>query len=282
MCIREIFCKIPGFKSLFSKKPYVSVIRLSGVISDGGRGQTLSFAKCQKAIEKAFNVYDAKAVAIIINSPGGSPAQSALIGNLIRQKAIEKDIPVFAFVEDVAASGGYWLACAADEIYAQETSIVGSIGVISASFGLEDFIKRYDIKRRYHTAGESKGFMDPFLPEKEADLKRLKTLQADIHESFIAWVKGRRGDKLKGKDKELFTGEFWTAKRGLPLGLVDGLGDYLFVMKEKYGAKTKFVENAPDKGLIAGLLSGGNTSQSLADDIVVKLKSVLAWSRYGL
>ena len=282
MCLREIASKIPFIGKKIKKTPVVSVIRLSGVITDNSRKTSISFNKFLKPLEKAFDVFNTKAVVLILNSPGGSPAQSQLIGNLIRQKAKEKDVAVFAFVEDVAASGGYWIACAADEIYAQETSIVGSIGVISASFGLEDFIKRYDIKRRYHTAGDNKGFMDPFLPEKEEDIARLKDLQKDLHDSFIGWVKSRRGEHLKEKkNAKLFDGSFYLGKRAIDLGLIDGLGDYRFVIKEKYGENVKFNDVTPEKGFFSNVFGGG-AKADIADNLVETLKSQQLWSRFNL
>ena len=181
---------LPLIGGLLKPKPRVSVIRLSGVIADSGPGRGgISHHRYEKSIFYAFEEFDLQAVLLVINSPGGSPAQSSLIGDQIRRLSEEKEVPVYAFVEDVAASGGYWLACAADEIYANETSIVGSIGVISASFGFKDVIEKYGIERRVHTSGKNKSFMDPFKDEKPADVKRLKGIQWELHETFIGWVK---------------------------------------------------------------------------------------------
>ena len=202
--------------------PTVAVIRLSGVIGGAGRG-TLNDAALAPVIEKAFVRGKPDAVALEINSPGGSPVQSSLIAARIRRLASEKDIPVYAFVEDVAASGGYWLAVSADEIYADRSSVVGSIGVISASFGLDEFIKRYDIERRVYTAGKSKSMLDPFRPEDPKDVERLKSLLEDIHVNFKDHINKRRAGKLP-EDQDLFTGEVWLGERAQALGLIDGIG----------------------------------------------------------
>ena len=219
-------------------RPSVAVIRLSGMISASGRG-TLNDEALAPVIEKAFVRGKPAAVALVINSPGGSPVQSSLIGARIRRLAEEKEVPVIAFVEDVAASGGYWLAASADEIYADESSVVGSIGVISASFGLHELIGRHGVERRVHTAGKSKSMLDPFRPEKPEDVKRLKGLLEDIHANFKAHVTTRRGDKLPS-DQELFTGEVWLARRALDLGLIDGIAHLKPKMKERFGDKVKF------------------------------------------
>lgn len=225
---------IPFIKS----DPLVAVIRLSGVIAAGGRG-ALNDQILGPVIEKAFKRGKPSAVALVINSPGGSPVQSSLIGARIRRLAEEKDIPVVAFVEDVAASGGYWLASAADEIIADESSIIGSIGVISMGFGFNELINRHGVERRVHTAGKSKSMMDPFQPEKPADIKRLKTMLEHIHENFKAWVTARRADKLPA-GKDLFTGEIWVGKAAQNVGLIDGIGHLVPTMKERYGDKVRF------------------------------------------
>ena len=223
--LRDDLKDVPVLGALLTPKPKVAVIRMSGVIADGsGRKETISYNAYKDLITKAFEIHKLQAVALVINSPGGSPAQSALIGKLIRDLAEEKEVPILAFVEDVAASGGYWLACAADEIYALDVSIVGSIGVISASFGLKELAERYGVERRIHTSGKEKSFLDPFLEEKPADVKRLKGLQRELHDRFIEWVVTRRGDRLTGSDKELFEGAFWTGARAKELGLIDEIG----------------------------------------------------------
>lgn len=223
----------------FTKKPpTVAVVRLSGVIAAGSRG-SLSDQALAPLIEKAFRRGKPSAVALIINSPGGSPVQSALIGARIRRLSEEKEVPVFAFVEDVAASGGYWLAAAADEIYVDASSVVGSIGVISAGFGAHEFLARHGVERRVHTAGKSKSMLDPFRPEKEEDVARLGKILDQIHGNFIDHVKTRRADKLVD-DPDLFTGEIWIGQNAVEQGLADGLGHIAPVMKEKFGKDVRF------------------------------------------
>ena len=187
--------KWPLIEKLFEPRPRIAVLRMSGVIADttGMRRPGISYERYAKLIEKAFKIPHLDAVALIINSPGGSPGQCSLLTSLLRNKADENGTKIYAFVEDVAASGGYWLAAGADEIHAQETALLGSIGVISASFGLHEFIRCYNIERRVHSSGKEKSFMDPFLPEDESDIQRLKTIQGDIHDQFKAWVESRRG-----------------------------------------------------------------------------------------
>ncbi|MEZ5814781.1 MAG: S49 family peptidase [Alphaproteobacteria bacterium] len=278
----DALSNIPLIGGLLKPKPRVSVLRLSGVIADAGPGRSgISHHRYEKSIEQAFDEFDLKAVLLVINSPGGSPAQSALIGDQIRRLADEKDVPVYAFVEDVAASGGYWLACAADEIYANETSIVGSIGVISASFGFKDLIEKYGVERRVHTSGKNKSFMDPFTDEKPTDVKRLKDIQWDLHETFIGWVKDRRGEKIKGKDSDLFDGRFWTAKTALDLGLVDGFSSAKRFAKAKFGDDIKFAEFGPEKKLVSSLL-GSHIKSSIADDTIEALERKAIWGRYGV
>jgi serine protease SohB len=290
MGLKKTICKIgdacadvPVIGGILKPKERVAVIRMSGVIADSSmkRGG-ISHAKYAKVIEAAFDTYNLKAVVIILNSPGGSPAQSALIGDHLRRLADEKDIPLYAFVEDVAASGGYWLACAADAIYAVNVSIVGSIGVISSSFGFKDLMERYGVERRVHTSGKDKGFLDPFMEEKPADIKRLKALQGELHESFIDWVKARRGDHLKADDKVLFEGAFWSAEKALELGLIDGLGEAKSMMREKFGEDIKFSEFGPEKGLVSGLIGGGEAKMNLARDFSDVMDERTHWARFGL
>lgn len=263
---------IPFVKS----DPLVAVIRLSGTIAANPRGTgSLSDAGLAPAIERAFKRGKPDAVALIVNSPGGSPAQSALIAARIRRLADEHDIPVHAFVEDVAASGGYWLACAADEIWVDASSIVGSIGVIYAGFGFQDLIARYGIERRVHTAGESKSFLDPFKPEKPEDVDKLMRLQTPIHEAFKAHVRSRRGDRLK-PDDDLFTGDVWVGQHAVDKGLADGVGHLVPVMKEKYGDKVRFSRHAPRRSLIPLL------GARIVADGVEEFEARQLWSRYGL
>lgn len=282
--LRESTKDIPILGAIFAPKPKVAVIRLSGVIADGGgRKQHINLNSYRDLIEDAFDIYNLKAVALVINSPGGSPAQSALVGKLIRDLAEDKDVPVLAFVEDVAASGGYWLACAADEIYALDVSIVGSIGVISASFGLKELAGRYGVERRVHTSSKDKSFLDPFLEEKPADVKRLKGLQRELHDSFIEWVTQRRADKLMGSDKELFEGAFWTGARARELGLIDALGDIHSITKEKFGEEIKLIPLEKPKGFIQGLISGeARSASNLPEDIATLIEERAIWGRYGL
>jgi signal peptide peptidase SppA len=264
--------RLPGFRN---PRPVVAVVRLSGVIADrSGVGRSgLSASSLMTVLENAFEMPYLKAVALAINSPGGSPVQSSLIGKRIRALADEKNIPVIAFAEDVAASGGYWLACAADEIYADASSIIGSIGVISAGFGFHDAIKKLGVERRVHAAGEMKSTLDPFLPEKPEDVDRLLELQQDVFQTFTDMVRERRKGKLKVAEDELFTGAFWTGKRALDLGLIDGLGELTEVMQERYGDKTQFrpVEQRQGwlkqkLGIGASNLSNGNL-HSIVEDV---------------
>lgn len=224
------------------KTPIVSVVRLSGVIRTGSRfSPGLSLGGLEDPLSAAFGNKRAKAVALLINSPGGSPVQSDLIAIRIRALAKENKKPVVAFVEDVAASGGYWLALAADEIFANPSSIIGSIGVISAGFGFQDAIEKIGIERRVHTSGRRKSLLDPFRSEVEEDVAYLKEIQAEIHGGFRDWVVSRRGDKLRqDEDPDLFEGKFWTGGRAAELGLVDGLGDLRGVMRSRFGDKTRF------------------------------------------
>ena len=225
---------LPFIKS----NPRVAVVRLSGAIGMAGRG-SLSDAAIGPILEKAFRKGKPDAVALEINSPGGSPVQSSLIGARIRRLAEETDTKVYAFVEDVAASGGYWLAAAADEIWADESSVVGSIGVISAGFGAHEFLARYGIERRVYTAGKSKSMLDPFRPEQEEDVARLKELLEDIHANFKDHVSERRKGKLP-EDQDLFTGEIWLARRATQLGLIDGVAHIRPKMQEIFGEKVSF------------------------------------------
>ncbi len=258
---------IPFLKS----EPLVSVVRLSGAIAAGQRGGTLNDEATAPFIERAFTRGKPRAVALLINSPGGSPVQSSLIATRIRRLAEEKELPVHAFVEDVAASGGYWLACAADEIWADESSILGSIGVISASFGFHELIERWGIERRVHTAGTDKSMLDPFRPEREADIERLKGIQATIHESFIDHVKARRGTRLSA-DRDLFTGEFWTGARSVELGLADGIAHLKPKMQELYGEKTRFAVYGMRRGLL----------RRFSTEAIGSLDDRMQWARFGL
>jgi signal peptide peptidase SppA len=226
-------------------------------------------------------VRGAKAVALIINSPGGSPVQSALIAQRIRLLAAEKNLPVLAFVEDVAASGGYWLACAADEIIVDPASIVGSIGVISAGFGFQDLLARAGIERRVHTSGERKAMLDAFRAEQPDDVDRLKRLQAEIHDGFKDWVRARRAGRLKGDEASLFSGEFWTGTRGLELGLVDGLGELRATLQARYGAKVRLPLIAQRRGLLQRFRLGAGIDQ-LGPATLAAIEERQHWQRFGL
>ncbi|MEM7598410.1 MAG: S49 family peptidase [Pseudomonadota bacterium] len=256
-----------------NRHPTVAVIRLSGAI--GGGARALNDDSLAPVIEKAFSKGKPAAVALIINSPGGSPAQSSLIGSRIRRLADEKNIPVHAFVEDVAASGGYWLASAADDIWIDHSSVVGSIGVIAATFGADKFIANYGIERRVHTAGKSKSMLDPFRPEKKEDIARLRGILEQLHETFIAQVKSRRGDKLS-TDVDLFTGEFWLGQQAIDLGLADGIGHAVPKLKELYGDKVRFAKYGRKRGLFQRF------GATLIDDAMGAIEERAAYARFGL
>ena len=271
----------------------VPVVRLAGVI--GGSGpmrKSLSLASVEKSIDKAFAVKGACAVAFAINSPGGSPVQSALIHNRIRQLAAEKELPVLTFCEDVAASGGYMLAIAGDEIYGQRFSIVGSIGVISSGFGFVDAIEKLGIERRVYTAGKNKSVLDPFQPEKKQDIDRLKKIQLDIHEGFVDMVKQRRTGKLSETTDDLFTGAFWAAPKASELGLIDGVGDLHTVLREKYGEDVKIRSISSASGFsLRKLLPGGaqlsgpidvKVSGEIAGELAEAMEKRALWQRFGL
>ena len=267
--------------------PLVSVLRLSGIVGRVGpvRGGGVTLAGMERAIDRAFAPKRLAAVALAVNSPGGSPVQSALIARRIRARAEERDVPVLAFAEDVAASGGYWLACAADEIFADENSIVGSIGVIAAGFGFVDLLARHGVERRVHTAGSRKGMLDPFRPEDPAEVERLLAVQRDMHESFISHVRQRRGRRLKGDDDVLFSGEFWSGRQAIALGLVDGLGDLRGILRERFGARVRIRPVAVRRGLRRRLglgSAGGIDAGTLGAELLAALDEWAMWKRYGL
>ena len=276
----------------FTKRaPVVPVLRFSGpigVVTPLRPGLSLSTSAF--AIDKAFSMSGAKAVAIQVNSPGGSAVQSMLIYKRIRALATEKDLKVYVFAEDVAASGGYFLALAGDEIYADPSSIIGSIGVITATFGVNELINRIGVERRVYTAGESKDILDPFLPEKPSDVERIKTLQQDVHKTFIDLVKTRRGAKLDKADVNLFTGEFWSGKRALELGLIDGLSDLRTRMREIYGDEVRLKLVMPSTSWFrrrrsvfaeSGGFEFGFTPGGFAADLISALEARALWSRFG-
>lgn len=266
----------------------VPVVRLQGVIGFATPlrpGMTL--ASVSRSLDRAFAVKGAKAVALSINSPGGSPAQSHLICRRIRQLAAEKNLPVIAFIEDVAASGGYMIACAADEIIGDTYSIAGSIGVVGGSFGFHKLIEKIGVERRLYTSGEHKAMLDPFLPEKPDDVERIKSVQREIHHHFIALVKERRTGKLKGEDATLFSGEYWTAERAQTLGLVDSIGDLRGVLRARYGDKVKTPLIAEKKGLLGRFVPSVSRDAlgalaGMPDEWVSSVEARTLWSRYGL
>ncbi len=268
--------------SIFRKKIIIPHVRLTGIIGSGGRfKQGMELANQRDILKKAFSVKKISHVAISINSPGGSPVQSHLIYSYIKDLAKKNKVKVLIFAEDVAASGGYFIACAGDEIYANSSSIIGSIGVISASFGFKDLIEKIGVQRRVYTAGKNKSTLDPFVEEKEEDVKRLKNIQLELHSDFIKVVEDSRGSKLKDPEKNnLFTGEFWTGKTALKLGLVDGIGNADQVLKEKFGEKVIIKNFEKRKGFLAKKLSS-----SIADPlekIIETLEEKTMWQKFGL
>ena len=275
-------------------RPVVPVLRLSGVIGFSTPLRPgLSMAGIARSLDRLFGVRNAAAVALVINSPGGSPAQSHLIFRRIRDLAQEKSRKVIAFVEDAAASGGYMLACVADEIIADPNSVVGSIGVVGGSFGFDKLIAKIGIERRLYTSGAHKAMLDPFLPEDPGDVERLKNLQREIHEDFIALVKSRRAGKLTGPEDSLFSGEYWTGKRALGFGLVDAIGDLRSVLRERFGEKVYTPLITPERGFFGrralgigpdALLGTGLHAAplSLAEDMISALEARALWARYGL
>jgi signal peptide peptidase SppA len=264
--------------------PVVAVLRLAGVIGRVGPLRAgLQLAGLEKQIERAFSLSHLSAVALAINSPGGSAVQSAQICGRIRALAEENDVPVIAFAEDVAASGGYWLALAGDEIYADGASIVGSIGVLFQGFGLNDAIARLGIERRVHTAGARKGALDAFQPENAEDVAMLESVQEDIHEAFMDMVRARRGDRLKGEEEDLFSGAFWSGKRAVDLGLVDGLGDLRSVMRARFGDRVRFRAVDGDRRWWRARLGVKSADPlALGEGVIAAIEERLTWSRYGL
>ncbi len=268
--------------SFFKKKIVIPHVRLTGVIGAAGRfKQGMDLAGQRGILKKAFSIKKISHVAISINSPGGSPVQSHLIYSYIKQLAKEKKVKVIIFAEDVAASGGYLISCAGDEIYANSSSIIGSIGVISASFGFKDLIKKIGIERRVYTAGKNKSTLDPFVDEKEEDVKRLKNIQLELHSDFIKVVEKSRGSKLKEPEKNnIFTGEFWTGSAALKLGLVDGIGNADQVLKEKFGDKVIIKNMEKPKGFIARKLS--SSIENPIDSLTRNLEEKSMWQKFGL
>ena len=270
------------FKKIFSRNVQIPTLRLSGVIASqsGIMSSSLSINNLDKLIEKLFSDKKSPAVALIINSPGGSPTQSSLIAKKIIDLAKVKNKKVIAFVEDVAASGGYWLACAADEIYIDQNSILGSIGVISPGFGFVDLLKKTGIERRVYTSGKSKSFLDPFKEEKQEDINRLKDIQEQIHDNFISYVKSRRGSKLnQTKLEEIFSGLFWVGDKAIDLGLADGIGTLTQILENKFGKKIKIKMINQKKSFLQRRFS---SSVFNSDEILNKIEERIMFSRFGL
>src|SRR6202142_230116 len=270
----------------------VPVVRLSGLIgSVTPLRPGMSLAGVARTLERAFATKNAKAVALVINSPGGSPVQSRQIYLRIRQLAAEKKLPVLVFVEDVAASGGYMIACAGDEIFCDPSSILGSIGVVGGSFGFQELIKKIGVERRLYTAGAHKGMLDPFLPENPDDVARVKALQREIHAIFIGLVKQSRGSRLKGDEESLFSGEYWAGETSVSLGLADAIGDLRSTLRARYGDKVLTPVIAPATGLLSGLLgrksAGAGTLTSLdglaglPDEVISALETRAIWAKFG-
>jgi serine protease SohB len=269
-----------------TRGPVVPVVRLSGVIGGPSlRGMGLSLAGINPALERAFKVRGAAAVALAINSPGGSPVQSALIAGRIRALAGEKKLPVIAFIEDVGASGGYWLALAGDEIFAAPSSIIGSIGVVHASFGFADVLDRLGVERRLYTAGSKKSLLDPFRPQDPEDVDRLMQIMTEIHGDFKSMVRQRRGDRLKAADDELFEGQIWTGRKAAELGLIDGLGELHGVMRERFGNKVKLPQVGAARPWWRRRLKVGPSASDAGAVVGGVLAAVIErelWSRYDL
>ena len=295
--LQQLFSRLRGWLRAITPRRWrrgvavVPVVRLAGVIGFSTPlrpGLTLS--GLARTLDKAFQQKGAKAVALVINSPGGSAVQSHLIFQRIRQMAAEKHLPVIAFVEDVAASGGYMIACAAEEIIADPSSIVGSIGVVGASFGFDEAIKRLGIERRVYTAGEHKVMLDPFQPEKAEDVARLRAIQQQIHDNFIGLVKASRGGRLAGQEKTLFSGEYWAGQKALEFGLIDRMGELRAALRERYGEDVLMPVIAASRGWFsrvmpaAGFASDGGEwiRAGLADEVVSAIEARALWARFGL
>jgi signal peptide peptidase SppA len=287
------------FERFRNPAPTVAVLRLSGVIGRAGRFQSgIELSALAQSIEAAFSIKGVAAVALAINSPGGAPAQANLVYSRIRAFAAEKEVPVIAFAEDVAASGGYWLACAGDEIYADENSIVGSIGVISASFGFQELLAKIGVERRVHAQGDRKSMLDPFRPETETDLKRLNVIQKDIHANFKRLVHDRRGDRLKISDRKLFSGDVWTGREALDAGLIDGLGEMRDILRQRFGDRVKIKLVGGRTSLFKRLLGRGGAGGGVQDlalsgalseaaaswpsKLLAAIEERAFWSRFGM
>ena len=277
--------RLPPF---FSRPPTVAVLRLAGVVSAAPSSlrPALNLAAVSGAIDRACRLRGLKALALQINCPGGSPVQSSLIARRIRARARERDVPVFAFVEDLAASGGYWLACAADEIYADRASIVGSIGVISAGFGFHEAIARIGVERRVYRQGHHKAMLDPFQPEDSGDVERLNAIHRELFRAFIDHVRDRRGKRLKGDDETLFNGDIWTGERAMELGLIDGLGELRATMRDRFGEEVRLPVIGATRGWLRRRLGMAAPAPfdagALVGGALAALEERAMWARYGL
>lgn len=283
--ITRFFCKIR--KNIFGCKntPRVSCMNLQGVIGkDGKLSSGINIDNIEPILKRAFGIKNIKAVALNINSPGGSPVQSELIYNRIRELSEEKKIPVYTFAQDVAASGGYWLLLSGDEIYAHNSSIIGSIGVIFSSFGFVDLINKIGVSRRVYTEGKNKAILDPFLPEDADNIKILKEAQSDVFLGFKDLVKSRRAAKIKAADDDIFTGAFWSGRKSLELGLIDGVCDMRTKMKEKFGAKTEIILVGAKKGLLKSFFSekSSNNYSIAFETMLHKVEERIEFNKFGL
>ena len=277
---------LPDFARLIKPAPLVTVLRLSGIVGRIGPARSgIGLDGLDPFIEKAFRPRRLAAVVLAVNSPGGSAAQASLIARRIRALADEKNVPVLAFCEDVAASGGYWMASAADEIYADPASIVGSIGVTGGGFGFVGLLEKLGIERRLHTAGKRKGMLDPFKPEKRDDIRHLEQLQKDIHREFQEWVRMRRGERLCGDEEDLFSGAIWTGRMALESGLVDGLGGMHAVLRERFGEHVRIKRINGRKSWLQrffGFASAESRTAESASRLIGAIEEIMIWERYGL
>jgi signal peptide peptidase SppA len=275
-------------KKIFKIKshPSVAVLNLYGVIGKDSKLESgINFNNCSPLIKKAFEQKDIKAVVLNINSPGGSPVQSELIYNYIRELSIKKKIPVYSFAQDVSASGGYWLLLAGDEIYGHNSSIIGSIGVIFSSFGFVDLIKKIGINRRVYTEGKNKAILDPFLPEEQENIIILKAVQKDIYDSFVDLVKTRRSGKLKNQNDDLFSGAFWSGKKSFELGLIDGISDFRSKIQEKFGDDVEFININSKKSFIKNLISEKillGKKNFIQENIIYPIEETISFNKFGL
>lgn len=287
--MRRLLARLP-IERFRHPPPVVAVLPLSGIIGRfGSFGRSLNLRSLAGSIERAFSLPDLAAVALSVNSPGGSPVQSSLIAGRIRALAAEKKVPVFAFAEDVAASGGYWLLCAGDELYADESSIVGSIGVVSAGFGFPELLKRLGVERRVYATSEHKAGLDPFRPESSDEVEHLRAVQNDIYEAFCRLVRARRGEKLKAAEADVFNGRFWSGRAALELGLIDGIGDLRTVMRERFGDKVRLRLVGERQtwwrrrlGLTLRRRPVEAEAAAVLDGLIAAADERAAWSRYGL